>query len=146
MSAFDFEYHDHSDYIQRVGHYSRCEPHDATREEALLWRRVQELEKIIEEARPPETRAVLSYLETIPPDVQEVKLSPIDFVLLRAHAQDRVRMVVDTNLNQKRILGEMQRMFDGSPASLYLIVDRNEPRRALLPTAEADDLSFLGEV
>jgi hypothetical protein len=88
----DFTLDEHLGYIHKVGYYSRCEEHDATREETLLWRRVKELEDILQSLRPSR---VTELLAKIPNSAQKVWFSIEDMELLQRHARD----VIDQQSN-----------------------------------------------
>jgi hypothetical protein len=132
----DFTINLHTDSIEKIGHYSRAENRDATREEVLLWQRVLELEGILADRRPPEAKVLLDRLMDVPDDAIGVKLNATDFAILRQHAWDRVRMVVNPELNRKHIVGEMPIVNDGSPSTLWLYVDRDVPKGEMRPIRE----------
>src|SRR5271170_28100 len=111
----DFKYDDHTGYISKEGHYSMCEPHEATREEALLWRRVQELEKLLDDACPMDLQAVMTLMATIPEGVTQIEMNATDFASLRQYARHRVEMVTHHESNRKGILGCLHILIDGSP-------------------------------
>ena len=119
---FDFRYDERTDFISKEGHYSRCEDHEATREEALLWRRVQELEELLDSDCPPEVKRTLDKIPL--GDSREVAMNAQDFAKIRQYARHRVEMIVDPRLNQRGILGCMPFMVDGSPSSVYIRVER----------------------
>jgi hypothetical protein len=119
---FDFKYDERTDYISKEGHYSMCKPHEATREEALLWRRVQELEELLNEECPQEVRTIVDKIPL--GDSREVAMNAMDFAKIRRHARHRVDMIVDPRLNQRGILGCMHFVVDGSPSSVYIRVER----------------------
>ena len=138
MSMFDFTLNDASGWVMKDGHYSRCDEHEATREEVLLWRRVLELERMIERARPAEVRTLL---DKIPTDADTVRLSPQDFALLRQGAQDVIQIVVHPMWNKKGILGELPVMRDGARSCVWLGVDRDISQGEVLVEARAEDIA-----
>lgn len=121
---FDFTVNLHTDSIEKVGYYSRAEARDATREEVLLWGRVLELERLLDERCPPD---VLALVQKIPEDAEKVTLNHEDFAEIRQHAQHRVRMEVGPH-NRDRILGSLPVMHDGHPSCVWIAVDRAIPK------------------
>jgi hypothetical protein len=121
---FDFEINLHTNAIQKVGHYSRAEEREATREEVLLWQRTRELEKLLDTLCPPD---VLALIQKIPQDVEKVVLNPEDFADIRRHAQHRVKME-EGPMNRERILGSLPVMRDGAPSCVWIAVAREIPR------------------
>ena len=136
---FDFTYNEATGSIEKLGHYSRCEPHEATREEALLWRRVQELEKVLDERCPVE---VLHLISKIPRDAGRVAMCAEDFAAIRQHAWHRVEMVVGP-LNRQGILGSWPIIEDGSPRSVWISVERGLARGDIHVYPVGDDRSAL---
>ena len=124
VGMFDFTFNETSGQIEKACYYSHCENHEATREEVLLWRRVQDLERIIEDRRPAHVRA---FLDKLPTDADRIRLNPSDFAMLREHARDRILFVTQAALIRKRILGEIPVIRDGEPSTVWIIVDRDVP-------------------
>lgn len=130
MALLDFTLSEHESYIHRAFHHSRCEEHEATREEVLLWRRVQELEAIIQNLRPP---IVNEMLVAIPRDVDKVWVGIKSMELLQRHALDVIRLETPppTEGTYQEIWGSIQFLvdYDGieEPHTVWLACDRNLP-------------------
>ena len=122
---FDFRYDEHTNFVSKEGHYSQCKPHEATREEALLWHRVQELEKLLNEACPADVLALLDKAVTDPVEVTHFEMSANDFARVRQYAQHRVQMVTVPAYNQNGVFGKIPLMVDGSPTPVFLVVKRD---------------------
>jgi hypothetical protein len=127
--GFDFNYKDSTGWIERVGFRSPCEEHEATREEVLLWNRIQELEKELDNRCPPE---VLDLINRIPTEAIQIALYPEDFAAIRQYAWHRIKMVVDSALNRRGILGCLSLMDDGSPSAVHVSVDRKLAPKTVL--------------
>lgn len=124
----DFTYDQTTDRVERVGHYSQCEPHEATREEGLLWTRVHALEALLEKSRSPDARLLVEALRAVPPNTAQVAMNAEDFGTLRAQARDVVDMVTQPHrLVQRGILGAFQRWEDGVPVTIWILVRRDVP-------------------
>lgn len=126
MGRLDFSYDESTDYISKEGHYSMCQPHEATREEALLWRRVQELEELLDENCPEDVANLLDKIEA-QTDAQEVALNAQDFARVRQYARHRVEMLNIPAWNRKGVLASFPRMIDGSPSPVLIAVKREVP-------------------
>jgi len=96
----------------------------------LLWRRVQELEAIIQNLRPP---IVNEMLAAIPRDVDKVWVSIKSMELLQRHALDVIRLetLPPTEGVYQEIWGSIQFLvdYDGieEPHTVWLACDRNLP-------------------
>ena len=128
MALFDFTLSEHESYIHRAFHHSKCEEHEATREEVLLWRRVKELEAIIQNLRPP---IVNEMLAAIPRGVEKVWMNVRSMELLQRHALDLIRLetLPATEGIYQEIWGSIQFLvdYDGieEPHTVWLACDRN---------------------
>lgn len=131
-TPFDFTIDLHTDQVRRVGHYSRAEDRLASREEVLLWNRVLELEQILDRGRPAAVRELLAQLDQVAETTSCVRVNATSFALLRTHASDRVKMLVHPASNQKRILGEVPTVVDGSPTTVWILIDRTVPPLTVL--------------
>jgi hypothetical protein len=129
MALLDFVLNNY-DYVKKAYHHSHCEEHEATREEVILWRRVQELEGIIQNLRPP---IVNEMLAAIPRDVDKVWVSVGSMELLQRHALDVIHLDVITAADGKyqEVWGAIQFLvdYDGieEPHTVWLACDRNLP-------------------
>jgi hypothetical protein len=129
MTLLDFIVDAQYDYIKRAYYHSHCEERDATREEVLLWRRVQELEGIIQNLRPP---IVNELLADIPKDVDKVWVNVKSMELLQRHASDKIRLEVPTLEGKyQEVWGSIQFLveYDGveEPHTVWIACDRNLP-------------------
>jgi hypothetical protein len=122
MDQFNFEIDEHTGTLKKRGHYSHSETRDATREEVLLWRRIQELEVCFETRRSSQTQKLL---ERIPKKPGTLIVSAENFALLRREAPDVVRMEDSPNLVRRGILGSIL-WYDeeGLPRSIWVRVRR----------------------
>jgi len=136
QTLFDFTLDLHTDQVRRVGHYNRSSDREATREEILLWNRVLELERILDQSSPEPVRNLLRQLDRIAETASCVRVNAESVALLRAHARDRVKMLVKPTLNQVRLLGEVLRVVDGNLTSVWVQIDHEVPDGTVLP----DDL------
>ena len=89
MALLDFQLDEYECLISKAYHHSSCENHEATREEVILWRRMKELESIIQNLRPP---IVNEMLAAIPRDVDKVWVNVKGMELLQRHALDVIRL------------------------------------------------------
>ena len=124
----DFRLNDHTGTIEKVGHYSRCEEHEATREEVLLWHRVRALEAILNERCPTVVQKLLEELEKTPEDVDQVELNPEDFAALRVYGRHRIEIETQPAMNRQRVLASFPLMRDGSPTCVWIAVSRDVPQ------------------
>ena len=123
MNQFDFEVDEHTGMLKKRGHYSRLEPREATREESLLWERVQELENYFEARRSSRTQELL---EKIPEKPGTLTMNAEDFALLRREAPDVVRMEESPNMVQRGFLGSILWYDDeGLPQTIWVRVRRS---------------------
>lgn len=128
MALLDFKVNEY-DFVSKAYHNSRCEDHDATREEVILWRRVQELEKIIQDLRPP---IVNEMLADIPKDVDKVWVNVKSMELLQRHALDVIRLETPPAEGvYQEIWGSIQFLveYDGIDQlhTIWIACDRNLP-------------------
>ena len=130
MVLLDFTVNENETLITKAYHHSHCEIHEATREEVLLWRRVQELEAIIQNLRPS---LVNELLAAIPKGVDKVWVNVKSMELLQRHALDVIRLETlptGEGLYQE-IWGSIQVLvdYDGieEPCTTWLACDRNLP-------------------
>ena len=127
MALLDFKV-DEYDFVSKSYYHSRCESHNATREEVILWRRVQELERIIQSLRPP---LVNEMLADIPKDVDKVWVNVRSMELLQRHARDKIQLEVIPTFDGKYqdIWGCIRFLidYDGveEPHTVWLACDRN---------------------
>lgn len=130
MALLDFTLGSDEIYVRKAYHHSHCEEHEATREEVLLWRRVQELEAIIQNLRPP---IVNEMLAAIPRDVDKVWVNISSMELLQRHALDVIRQetLPPTEGKYQEIWGSIQFLVDSDgleePHTVWLACDRNLP-------------------
>jgi len=130
MELLDFKLSGNEYYIERTYHYSRCIEHEATREEVLLWRRVKELEAIIQSLRPP---VVNEMLTAIPKGVDKVWVSVKSMELLKKHALDSIRLegLSSRDGTYQEVWGSIRTWIkiDGleEPHTTWLACDRNLP-------------------
>lgn len=131
MALLDFVLDSYESYVQKAYHHSQCEPHDASREEVILWQRVKELERIIQNLRPP---IVNEMLESIPRDVDKVWVNIESMELLQRHALDVIRLESlppSDGTTYQEIWGSIQYLvdYDGleQPHTVWLACDRNLP-------------------
>lgn len=130
-TLLDFVLDSYESYVQKAYHHSHCEEHDATREEVILWRRVKELEGIIQNLRPP---IVNEMLEAIPRDVDKVWVNVESMELLQRHALDVIRLETlppPSGSNYQEIWGSTEFLveYEGieQPHHVWLACDRNLP-------------------
>lgn len=130
MALLDFTLSEHEGYIRKSFHHSYCEEHEATREEVLLWRRVQELEAIIQDLRPP---IVNEMLAGIPRDVDKVWVNVKSMELLQRYALDVIRLetLPSSDGTYQEIWASIQFLvdYDGieETHTVWLACDRNLP-------------------
>jgi len=127
MALLDFKLDEYESFISKAYHHSQCESHEATREEVILWRRVKELELIIQNLRPP---IVNEMLAAIPRDVDKVWVNVRSMELLQRHAKDVIRLDVLPGKYQE-VWGAIQFLVDYNgleqPHTVWLACDRNLP-------------------
>lgn len=129
MALLDFILDDYN-YVHRAYHHSQCEEHEATREEVILWHRIQELERIIQNLRPP---IVNEMLAAIPRNVDKVWVNVNSMELLQRHALDVIRLesLPPTKGTYQEIWGSIQFLvdYDGleEPHTVWLACDHNLP-------------------
>ena len=129
MALLDFTVNENETFITKAYHHSHCEERDATREEVLLWRRVKELEAIIQNLRPP---IVNEMLAAIPKDVDKVWMNVRSMELLQRHALDIIKLeTFPATGGYQEIWGSIQVLvdYDGieEPHTVWLACDRNIP-------------------
>ena len=130
MALLDFKLSENEYYVERNYHHSRCEEHESTREEVLLWRRVKELETLIQNLRPPIVNEILA---SIPKGEDKVWVNVKSMELLQRHALDVIRLErPPTNDGvYQEIWGSIQFLvdYDGveEPHTVWLACDRNLP-------------------
>jgi hypothetical protein len=134
MALLDFNLNDSETFIQKAYHHSRCEEHDATREEVLLWRRVKELEAIIQNLRPPIVNEMLTTIpKDVAKDVTKVWVSVKSMDLLKRYALDVIQRetLPATEGVYQEIWGSIQFLVDyegiKEPHTMWLACDRNLP-------------------
>lgn len=128
---FDFKYDEHTDSIQRLGHFSFASNREATREEALMWGRIQELERLIEDGWPPSVRPLLEQITT-PPVPSCVELGAVEMANLQTYAAHYVTKTTDPNLTRKQILGSIPIVVDGVPTTIWLKLNPNIPNGSIV--------------
>jgi hypothetical protein len=133
QSPFDFTLDLYCDRVHRKGHYSQSSDRDASREEILMWNRILELEQVLRAARPEPVKNLLRQLDRVSETASYVRVNAESFALLRAHAQDRVKMLVDTTSNQIQLLGELRRVVDGRLTTVWVQIDHEVPDLTVLP-------------
>ena len=119
-------------WVEKVGYYSQCVPHEATREEVLLWRRVQKLGQLLAAARPPEAPELVWKIQEMGPTSRHLTLNAEDFARLRQHAQDVIDLVNDPVLVRQGILGSFDSFLDGAATTTWLKVSRETPSGILV--------------
>jgi hypothetical protein len=130
MAFLDFTLNENESYIYRAFHHSHCEEHEASREEVLLWRRVQELESILSNLRPP---IVNEMLAAIPRDANKVWVNLRSMELLQRYALDVIQLETlhPTEGIYQEIWGSIQFLvdYDGikEPHKVWLACNRNLP-------------------
>jgi hypothetical protein len=130
MALLDFTLNENESYIYRAYYHSLCGEREATREEVLLWRRVQELEAIIKNLRPP---VVNELLAAIPKGGDKVWVNVKSMELLQRHALDVIRLenLPVTEGVYQEIWGSIRVLvdYDGieEPHTTWLACDRNLP-------------------
>lgn len=122
---FDFKYNDNTGCIEKTGHYSQCTEREATREEALLWGRVQDLEQILDTKCPPDIHELLTKIASTDEEASRVILNPEDFARIREFARHRITISVDPKLNQNKLYGYMPIMNDGCSSCVWISVGRD---------------------
>ena len=122
---FDFTINPNTNYVSKVGYYSRCEPHEATREEAILWQHICTLEKIIEQKHPPDVKALLEKLRAVPHPIIKVKMNAWDFAEMRRYAFDQFEFEEQPAFVRRHIFAHFPLLRDDELASLDIIVDRD---------------------
>lgn len=115
---FDFKYDERTDAIQRLGHYSSASNREATREEALMWDRIQELEKLLEKDWPKPFRSLFDQILTVTTPC--VELSAADIGRLLRYAAHYTQTVTDLNLTRKQIICSIRLMVDGHPTVIWI--------------------------
>jgi hypothetical protein len=131
MALLDFVLVNDDFYVEKAYYYSRCVSHEATREEVILWRRMKELEAIIQNLRPP---IVNEMLADIPKDVDKVWVNVASMELLQRHALDVIQLEVfhPSDGVYQEIWGSIQFLveedgFIEQPHKVWLACDRNLP-------------------
>jgi hypothetical protein len=115
---FDFNYDERTDSIQRLGHYSSASNREATREEALMWGRIQELEQLLEKGWPKPFRSLFDQILAVTTPC--VELSPADIGRLLSYAPHYLHTVTDPNLIRKQVIHSIRLMVDGHPTTIWI--------------------------
>lgn len=126
---FDFKYDERTDAIQRLGHYSSASNREATREEALMWDRIQELEKLLEKDWPKPFRSLFDQILTVTTPC--VELSAADIGRLLRYAAHYTQTVTDLNLTRKQIICSIRLMVDGHPTVIWIKPSTEVPSGAI---------------
>lgn len=122
---FDFNYDERTDSIQRLGHYSSASNREATREEALMWDRIQELEKLLEKDWPKPFRSLFDHILAVTTPC--VELSAADIGRLLRYAPHYIHTVTDPNLTSKQIVCSIRLMVDGYPTMIWIKASMEVP-------------------
>jgi hypothetical protein len=118
----DFKYNEATGNLEKVGYYSHCEEREATREEVSLWRRVEELEALLDERCPPDTLALLKAIQATS-GFSRVHVNPNDFALLLQYAAHRMTNDGD--------LGFVPRLEEGLHSGVWVGIDSDLPVGAI---------------
>jgi len=128
MALLDFVLSENESYINRSYYHSHCEEHEASREEVLLWRKVKELEAILQSLRP---QVVNELLAAIPRDTEKVWVNVRSMELLKKYAGDLIRQEILSSIDStyQEIWGSIQVLsdYDEEPHTIWLAVDPNLP-------------------
>ena len=126
MSILDFKLSENESYVERAYYYSPCIEHEATREEVLLWRRVKELEAIIQLLYPP---VVNEMIAAILKGVDQAWVNVESMKLLKRHALDVIRL--ENIPSRGEIWGSIQVMCEiygmEEPHTIWLACDPSLP-------------------
>jgi hypothetical protein len=128
MTLLDFALNETESYIYRTYDHSHCSEHEPTREEVTLWRRVQELEAIIQNFRP---LVVNELLASIPRGADKVWMNIKSMELLQRYALDVIQLepTFGPERDNPEIWGSIRVLvdYDGieEPHTTWLACDRN---------------------